>query len=439
MKSGEATFSMERLFIDIIEAGEDQELFLSRSRTGIFSPALIMWLEISRRIEGGKSLSLALESLASGCADEVVRQNRTSDVKGQARLSSSSGGLCRARQRLKLEAVERVCQLISDELLKRMGNERWHGKRAYLLDGTTFAMAKSDNTFAKYAPVKNQHRSAGVSQIVCTCLHDLFTGVALSPAFGAYNGKNAVGETELSKTMLRRLKEPGIVIADAGFGIFGVGWTAREHKHDVLLRLTSTRAGAINGKKLGNRDFDKQVIWRAGNLSNHPEIPVEAEIPGRLIRKTIRRDGYRPLVLLFFTTVSEPIDDVVELYKQRERIENDIRSIKYTLGLELISAKSPDVIEKELLLGYAANNLVRSIIAVAADKLGISARQVSFQRGVNYTKIYGNKIRDEQNPIRRAELIERFLAALNQTRHPIRKRQRLEPRMIYVNANASRS
>lgn len=420
-------FSIEKLFVEIIDGGED-ELFLSRSRTGIFSPALVMWLEINRRIGGGSSLVSALESIKEGGANEVLARNR--NARTQRKMSLNSGGICKARQRLKVDQVEKVCHLISDELLKKAGDAKWHGKRAYLLDGTNFTLGRSDKTFAKYAPVTNQYRSSGTSQMICACVHDLFTGVALSPAFGAYAGKNAVGETTLGKKMLNRLRQPGVVVADAGFGTFGMVWTARQHKHDVLVRLSSTRAGAIRGKKVGIEDFDEAAVWHAGNLSNHPEIPSDSVVEGRIIRRTIFRDGFRPLTLLFFTTLHEPVEELLELYLQRERIENDVRSLKYTLGLEMLSAKSPDVIEKELLLGFAANNLVRSIAAFAAQKLNIETRRISFTRAVSCTKILGNKLRYAKTAKEQNALVDDLIIALNQTKLPNRKKRRLEPRKV---------
>lgn len=423
--------SMEELFCEIVDKGEES-LFYTRSREGIFSPALVMWLEISNRVEGRKSLLGALTSLGEGNGSQVVGRNIVgSKPLKEKRVSISSGGLCRARQRLGVDEVERVCRLISTALLKEGGETNlWNSKRVYLMDGTIISLQQSKRTFSKYAPVANQNGTCKTGQLICTCIHDLFTGIALSPAFGAYTGANAIGETRLGKMMIQRLWEPGVIIGDRAFGIFSTAWTAKEHGHEVLLRLTATRAESIRGKYFGAVEIDEEVVWEAGNLNLHPEIPTDAKVRGRVIHKIVKRKGFKPLSLVFFTTLKESVEELALLYQQRERIENDIRSLKYTLEMEMLNAKSPEVLEKELLLGFAANNLVRAVLARAARKLKIPARKISFMSGLTLTKAYGNKLRDAKDPKQRRLITDRFLTGLYQTKLPNRTKQRMEPRKV---------
>jgi hypothetical protein len=422
--------AVERLFCDLIDAGEE-DLFNSRSRLGIFSPALVMWLEISGRLRGRKSLQVSLDTLLSDGASEVIKRNKTSQVLRDGRISSNSGGLCRARQRLALPLVEKACELLSEELLEDSATEvLWNGRRVYLMDGTAISLVQSKENFAKYKPAKNQHGSYGTAQLTCTCLVDLFTGIALSPAFAPRIGEDAIGESRLGKAMLQRLSEPGVVVADRGFGVFSTVWTAQQNEHQSLVRLTSLRAKSILGKAPGKRDFDSRVVWKAMSTTLHPEIPSNAQVEGRMIQHTIRRKGFRPLVLTFFTTLSESAEELADLYQQRERIENDIRSLKYTLEMELLSSKSPEVLEKELLLGFAANNLVRAILARAAKDIGLEPRRLSFSRGLAYVRIFGNKLRDEHDDGAKKSIWQQLLTALNQTKLPNRPAQRLEPRKV---------
>lgn len=423
--------SMEELFCQIVEKG-DEKFFISRSRRGIFSPALVMWLEICSRVNGRKSLMSALSSLHRGDASAVCKLNSVSKPLKFGNVSKNNSGLCRARKRLALDAVESLCKLLAEELLKRSGEDLlWKGHRVYVMDGTVFSLSQSKSNFGTYPPVKIQNMECKTGQLLCACVHDLFTGIALSPAFGAYTGEKSIGETRLGKMLLQRLYVPGVIMADRGFGVFSTAWTARTHGHEVLLRLRAPMAKSICQHRIDPyEDFDKEVIWTAKTLTHHPEIPSNASVSGRVVQRIITREGFEPLTLTFFTTLREPVEELVKLYQKRERIENDIRSLKYTLEMELLQAKSPEVIEKELLLGFAASNLVRAIVAKAAQKLKLPARQISFSSALQLVQAFGNRLRDATDPSGRKHLVQEFLTGLRQTRLPNRKKERLEPRKI---------
>jgi len=427
MKESDALI-LERLFMKVIDEGDEGELFVSRSREGVFSPALVMWLSIASRIEGRGDLMSALDQLSNGMADEVLRRNTRSE---RASVSRSNSGLCRARQRLSLNLVERVCELVSDAAMKQVSeHQRWNGKRVYIADGTTVTLARSQRTQEKYEPVKNQSpRASHTSQMVCSCIHDRFSGVALSPALGPYRGKGAIGETGLCKKMLARLPEAGVFIGDRAFGIFSIAYAADTAGHKVLVRLTSKREAAVLGRKPSHSEIDEAVIWKAGSTKNSPEIIPNSTLKGRFIKRTIRQKGFRDVVISFFTTLSEPVEEILSLYMQRESIENDIRSLKCSLDLEMLHAQTPEVLEKEVLLGFAAYNLVRSIIVAAAKKLQLPPRKISFTRAASLSKIFGRKLL-RASPSETVKIIDDFTTALYQTRHPNRSRRRLEPRKI---------
>ena len=115
------------------------------------------------------------------------------------------------------------------------------------------------------------------------------------------------------------------------------------------------------------------------------------------------------MVLFFFTTCPEPPHLLAKLYGKRERIENDIRSLKHTLGMEMLYARTSEMTQKELVLGVAAYNLLRACLAVAAKRLGLEPRQISFSRGAELTRIFGNKIRLAESQNERNEIIEKYL------------------------------
>ncbi len=67
--------------------------------------------------------------------------------------------------------------------------------------------------------------------------------------------------------------------------------------------------------------------------------------------------------------------------------QTDVRSLKRTVHLHHITAKSEDMMEKELLMAVAAYNLVRAIMCLAAQQHGLSARQLSFAHVLNVVRV----------------------------------------------------
>ena len=86
--------------------------------------------------------------------------------------------------------------------------------------------------------------------------------------------------------------------------------------------------------------LDQPIVWQPSPAErrNHPALPAEARITGRLI--SARPEGLKEDLYLF-TTLSEPADEVVALYKERWHIETDLRSLKQEVRLQQISARSP--------------------------------------------------------------------------------------------------
>lgn len=421
----------ESLFVKIVdqfsdETGAGDKLYESRSRTGIFAPALVMWLMISEKSQGRRSLSEALSSLSAGDGELIRSRNKKSDTK---EFSQNTGGLCRARERLSLEKVKQFTRYLSHYLIEGSSEEfRWRGQMVVLVDGTTMTLHHTQEILNEYRPIKNQHRRVHNPQLLCLCAHELFTGMALAPQFGPYRGDKATSELKLYHQMVKDLPPKSLIMADRYFGNFSVMHHAHTEGHQVLIRLTQRQAQSLVRKR--DKDYTEDVLWTPSKqiLKKYSDISPSDVVKGRVIRHTVEREGFRPLVLYFFTSSKEPHLDLVELYLQRERIENDIRSLKYLMGLEIISGKSPDSIAKELFLTFASANLMHAILAKASSILQINPRQISFKRAADLTRVYGNKIRNSSSPEQRQETLRQYIVAISQVKHPNRKKRRVEPR-----------
>jgi hypothetical protein len=158
-------------------------------------------------------------------------------------------------------------------------------------------------------------------------------------------------------------------------------------------------------------------------------------IEGRLIYVHLQRKGFRSLSLYLFTTLIDTerysIESLVELYGFRYHVEFDLRYVKSTLQMDLLTGKSVDIVKKELHAGLLAYNLIRGFMVQAAKEAQVSVLVLSFSR-------CWRRIRDmlfawgvSEQPTD----VQRFLNRLSRCRLPKRERFRIEPRAIRTRAS----
>ncbi len=89
--------------------------------------------------------------------------------------------------------------------------------------------------------------------------------------------------------------------------------------------------------------------------------------------------GKKVLVTTLCSPRKTPKAELESLYEQRWHVELDLRNIKTTLGMEVLSCKTPQMCEKELWVYLLAYNLIRLLMAKAALHAGVLLRQLSFK------------------------------------------------------------
>jgi hypothetical protein len=111
-----------------------------------------------------------------------------------------------------------------------------------------------------------------------------------------------------------------------------------------------------------------------------------AALPERLTLREVRghidTPGCRVQELIVVTTFLDedkyPIEDLLELYHQRWHVEIDLRSIKTHMKMEILSCLTPAMLHKEIWAHLLAYNLVRKVMAQAAQEHNLTPRQLSF-------------------------------------------------------------
>jgi hypothetical protein len=159
---------------------------------------------------------------------------------------------------------------------------------------------------------------------------------------------------------------------------------------------------------------------------------LPATLTVREVRGIITTPGCRVKDLTVVTTFLDAavytIEEILKLYNQRWHVEIDLRSIKTHMKMEVLSCKTPAMVRKEIWAHLLAYNLVRKVMAQAAEEHNATPRQLSFAGAMQTLNAFRTLLLtagDEALP----ELGDRILAAI--ASHRVGNRpNRVEPRKI---------
>lgn len=396
---------------------------------GIYTLAVVVWLMMWQRLDDRGTLAVAVQQVVQGALGDMLPEEKR--VR-ERRVSSNTGALSRARKRLPLEAVEAVCDEVF-ESLTQPGEATALVQNLFLLDGSSMRLAHTASLVEAYPPGSNQHGEAHWPVIRMLAAHHLSSGLAARPTWGPMYGDQAVSEQGLAEQIMERLPAGASLMADRNFAVFSVAWAAQEKGHRVLFRIMESRARKIVGQFLPPANSEQRVEWRPSRDDRraHPEIPADAVVRGRLIvAHVVGEDGKR-FKLYLFTTLEESREVLADLYRRRWDIELDIRSLKQTLRMHSLSAKTPEMAEKELLLAIASYNLVRSVQMAAARQANLEPRRLSFSRVQAVVMTAVPRLATIGNAAEWEAEYQRVLGWAAQGKLPNRPRRRSYPRAVW--------
>lgn len=406
-----------------------------RKEGGVFTTALVVYLMMRQRLDGKGTLSVAVQEVLAGQPGVLLRPHKRLT---EGTLSSNTGGYCKARQRLKRKVAEQV----SDRIFQYLMADKPEalpglGLQAFLVDGSAIDTVASDELKKEYPPAQNQHGAAHFPILRIVVAHDLVSGIATRPHWGPMYGENAVSEQGLAIGVIGQLPAGSVVVWDRNFGIFYVTYQAVRLQHPVVTRLTNVRARCLLKGKLP-QEVDQEIDWTPSRYDRkeHPDLPSDAHVRGRLIGCQVWRKG-KLIQLYLFTTLNLPVEQIVELYGYRWNIETDLRSLKQTVNLHTLTCESVDMVAKELVLGVAAYNLVRSTMYAAAHTAGIDPRELSFSQVQDVVRASLPSLTAATSPEDSRRVVDGILRRAARCRLPRRRSPRPSyPRVVWGHHNS---
>ncbi len=366
-------FELLRKLVDLCEA---DKLHPKRGNA-VYTSCVVLWMLIYQRLKPDASLEAAVKHLLETCPDYLPENKRLREGK----LSTSTAGYSQARSDLPLEVVQWFAREVSQAIVAESA-PLLDGRRIFLLDGTTMALAPEKELQAEFPAASNQFGEGVWPIALLTVFHELASGCALLPEIGAMYGPEAVSETELARNGIGKLPADSVVMTDAGFGIFGVAYESRRYGHDFLLRMKKSnfeslcKKATLISEGTNSKTYSLKWIPTAHNRKTQPGLPGDASVNVTLHEVHVNDQ----LTLYLVTSLEHDSNTLAALFKHRVKVEFDIRNLKVVLDTENIRAKSVDMFKKELYTSVVAYNLVGQFRRQAAEFNDVPPRRMSFKR-----------------------------------------------------------
>ena len=331
---------------------------------------------------------------------QILDQN-ASCSKAQAMLQSwyqsaglpvptgGTGSYCKGRARLNTTFLEEVFEKVSKELIRlEHDQDRWNGMTLKAIDGSSVQLLDTESNQDTYPQPSSQKHGCGFPVMGMMGLVNLSHGGWEGMETSIWSEHDAA----VAPKLLHCIKENDLIMADRAFSSYEyIARITTERKAHVLMRLHQARHRKLDwraGKKIGSNQ--RLVTWTKpkeqpskSELSKKQWQALPKEMTMRLIKVGYQDRCGKKRTLVVVTDLLDPNKhdgmELTELYARRWEIEEKLRDVKTTMGMELFSVKSPDMAHKTMLMMMIAYNLIRCLMQSAARDAEVPVRQLSFK------------------------------------------------------------
>jgi hypothetical protein len=246
-------------------------------------------------------------------------------------------------------------------------------------------MPDTDANQSEFPQAASQKPGVGFPIARAVAVVSCATGAALDLALGPYCGKGT-GEHALLRELLPNFFPGDVALGDCYYCSFFLLATLIASGVDAVFPMHAARdCDFRTGKKLGEKD--QVSTWlkppRPSWMDKETYAAYADEIVVRETEVVLENKEYRTEPLVLVSTFLDPKhttkQDIVDLYDRRWLIELDLRAIKSNMQMDVLRGKTPDMVRKEVWAHLLAYNLIRKVMAQAAEVHGKNPRKMSFK------------------------------------------------------------
>jgi hypothetical protein len=394
-------------------------------RERIWNPVLTFWTFLIQVLHPGSS-----------CREAVGQVLAEQAAASQRHASPDASAYCQARQRVPESVFMAALRQVGRRLQENAPQEYlWHGRCLRLVDGSSCSMPDTVELQEVFGQPDGQKKGCGFPVARIVAMFCWATGAVIDVALGAYRSS----ELMLVRQLWPTLRRGDLVLADRCYCTYVILAELLSRRCDGVFRLHGGRSRTMDfrkGKCLGRHDrlmtWERPTVCPRG-FSREQWMSLPECLPVRVIRFDTQVRGFRSKTILVATTlldpVAYPLEDIAAVYGDRWTVELRLRDIKTTMRMDVLRAKSPDVVRKEIFMHLLAYNLIRALMWQAAQKHHRPLHRLSFAGSVEHLNALAPYLWLYAGTPRSRSLYELLLEWVARDQLPWRP-HRIEPRAV---------
>jgi hypothetical protein len=281
--------------------------------------------------------------------------------------------------------VERSCAPLAD--IQRHPEAFYKGLRLVAIDGSNFELPDEQENVLAFGYPGSRTGQAGYPQAQCAVLVECASHAILGANIGSYRAS----EWSVCESLLQRLGQGMLCLADRGFNGYSHWKAASATGSDLLWRCQANRKLAVlktlkDGSYLSviyPSDVASDKKRKASNLGMTVRV-IDYTLPAAPATPQGEPGRYRLLSTLLDADRA-PALELAALYHERWEVESVFDELKTHLlkSRRVLRSKSPDLVRQEFYGWVLAHYAVRWLMHEAASVHRLRHRDLSFVAGLH--------------------------------------------------------
>ena len=380
-------------------------------KSRIYNPIVIVWSFLSQVLDPDHSCQNAVSRIISYLASEGLKTP-----------SENTSAYYQTRKKLPEKLFKKLLETSAKQNEKKVFKKHlWHGRCVKSIDGSSVSMPDTLKNKKAYPQHGSQKKGCGFPLAKIVVLFSYATGSVVGVIIDVFK----THDIKLARKLTDYLDPGDILLGDRAFCSYIDIYFWKNKGIDSVMRLHQGRLqkGKKKPKYTVEPPFKKKkktrkcphyrlIVWekpkrKPQDISRKDFDSLPKDLVLREVHCYICIPGFRTKEIIVVTTLLDAIEypssDILDLYDSRWQAEVNLRNIKTTLGMDILSCQTPEMVRKEIYVYLLAYNLLRSIMYDAGDTFDCKPIRLSLQatrqplnnfsiKWVDQTMIKANKI-----------------------------------------------